>query len=128
VQESVGAMAGQAVECYRQGRGLLENAAYAVHPPRSILATVWLYRHQDEAGMKGSKKVMRALSSGGRGSPPGPSPAKIRKIAAYFRKGVTFNVDSLCKAINSCLDEIFRSESAAYLANSAYGQPNREML
>jgi len=54
--------------------------------------------------------------------------AMLRKTAAYFRKGVTFTVDSLCKAINSRLDEIFRSECAAYLANSGYGQPNREML
>ena len=52
----------------------------------------------------------------------------LRKIAAYFRKGVTFTVDSLCKAISSCLDEISRSECAAYLANSGYGQPNRETL
>jgi transposase len=54
--------------------------------------------------------------------------AMLRKVAAYFRKGVTFTVDSLCKAISSCLDEISRSECAAYLANSGYGQPNREML
>ena len=54
--------------------------------------------------------------------------AMLRKTAAYFRKGVTFTVDSLCKAINSRLDEIFRSECAAYLANSGYGQPIREML
>jgi transposase len=54
--------------------------------------------------------------------------AKLRKIAAYFRKGVTFTVDSLCKAISSYLDEISRSECASYLANSGYGRPNREML
>jgi len=54
--------------------------------------------------------------------------ATLRKIAAHFRKGVTFTVDSLCKAINSCLDEISRSECAAYLANSGYGQSNRETL
>jgi transposase len=54
--------------------------------------------------------------------------AMLRTLAAYFRKGVTFTVDSLCEAISSCLDEISRSECAAYLANSGYGQPNREML
>ena len=54
--------------------------------------------------------------------------AMLRTLAAYFRKGATFTVDSLCEAISSCLDEISRSECAAYLANSGYGQPNREML
>ena len=54
--------------------------------------------------------------------------AMLRTLAAYFRKGVTFTVDSLCEAISSCLDEISRSECAAYLANSGYGQPTREML
>ena len=54
--------------------------------------------------------------------------AVLRKLAAYFRKGITFTVDSLCEAISSCLDEISRSECAAYLANSGYGQPKREML
>jgi transposase len=54
--------------------------------------------------------------------------AMLRTLAAYFRKNVTFTVDSLCEAISSCLDEISRSECAAYLANSGYGQPNREML
>ena len=54
------AMAGQAVECYRQCRGMLENAAYAVHIRRDpSLVTVWLNRHQDEAGMNASKKAFQ---------------------------------------------------------------------
>jgi hypothetical protein len=57
------AMAGQAVECYRQCRGILENAAYAVHIHRSpSLATVWLNRHQDEAGMKASKNAFKHVA------------------------------------------------------------------
>jgi transposase len=52
----------------------------------------------------------------------------LRKIAAYTLKGIAFKVDGLCKAIVSCLDKIARSECAAYLANSGYGQPKREML
>lgn len=52
----------------------------------------------------------------------------LRKIAAYTLKGIAFSVDSLCKAIVSCLDQIARAECAAYLANSGYGQPKREML
>jgi hypothetical protein len=57
------AMAGQAVECYRQCRGMLENAAYAVHIRRDpSLATVWLNRHRDEAGMKASKKAFRYIA------------------------------------------------------------------
>ena len=52
----------------------------------------------------------------------------LRKIAAYTLKGSAFKVDGLCKAIVSCLDKIARSECAAYLANSGYGQPKREML
>ncbi|WP_315805618.1 MULTISPECIES: hypothetical protein [unclassified Bradyrhizobium] len=57
------AMAGQAVECYRQCRGMLENAAYAVHIRRDpSLATVWLNRHQDEAGMKASKKAFQHVA------------------------------------------------------------------
>jgi hypothetical protein len=56
------AMAGQAVECYRQCRGMLENAAYAVHIRRNpSLATVWLNRHQDEAGMKASKQAFQHI-------------------------------------------------------------------
>jgi hypothetical protein len=56
-------MAGQAVECYRQCRGMLENAAYAVHIHRDrSLAIVWLNRHQDEAGMKASKKAFQHIA------------------------------------------------------------------
>jgi transposase len=54
--------------------------------------------------------------------------AMLRKIAAYSLKGAAFTVESLCTAIASCLNEISRSECAAYLANSGYGQPYREML
>ena len=57
------AMAGQAVECYRQCRGMLENAAYAVHIRRDpSLVTVWLNRHQDEAGMNASKKAFQHVT------------------------------------------------------------------
>jgi len=54
--------------------------------------------------------------------------AMLRKIAAYFLKNSAFTIDSLCKAIASCLREISRSECAAFLANSGYGQSNRETL
>jgi transposase len=54
--------------------------------------------------------------------------AMLRKIAAYTLKESAFSFDSLCKAIATCLREISRSECAAFLANSGYGQPNREML
>jgi hypothetical protein len=58
-------MAGQAVECYRQCRGMLENAAYAVHIHHDpTLATVWLNRHQDEAGMKASKQAFQHIAEG----------------------------------------------------------------
>jgi hypothetical protein len=51
------AMAGQSPECYRQCRGMLENAGYAVHIRRNpSLVTVWLNRHQDEAGLKASRR------------------------------------------------------------------------
>jgi hypothetical protein len=54
------AMAGQVVESYRQCRGMMENAAYAVHIHRDpTLARVWLDRHVDEAGMKASKRAFR---------------------------------------------------------------------
>jgi hypothetical protein len=57
------AMAGQAVECYRQCRGMLENSGYAVHIHRDpSRATVWLNRHQDEAGMKASKKAFQHVA------------------------------------------------------------------
>jgi len=52
----------------------------------------------------------------------------LRKIAAYFLKQAAFTVDSLCEAIASSLPQISRSECAAYLANSGYGQPYRETL
>jgi hypothetical protein len=52
------AMAGQVVESYRQCRGMMENAAYAVHIHRNPdLAKVWLNRHVDEAAMKASKSA-----------------------------------------------------------------------
>jgi transposase len=54
--------------------------------------------------------------------------AMLRKIAAYSFKRSAFTIDSLCKAIASCLREISRSECASFLANSGYGQPNRETL
>jgi transposase len=54
--------------------------------------------------------------------------AMLRKIAAYSLKNSAFTIKSLCKAIASCLRQIPRSECAAFLANSGYGQPNRETL
>jgi transposase len=54
--------------------------------------------------------------------------AMLRKIAAYSLKNSAFTIDSLCKAIASCLREISRSECAAFLGNSGYGQSNREPL
>jgi hypothetical protein len=51
------AMAGQAAECYVQCRSVLEYASYAVHINRNPeLGTVWLNRHQGDAGLKASKK------------------------------------------------------------------------
>ena len=52
----------------------------------------------------------------------------LRKVAAYSLKQAAFTVDSLCETIASSLLQISRSECAAYLANSGYGQPNRETL
>ena len=52
----------------------------------------------------------------------------LRKIAAYSLKGVGFTFGTLCEAITSSLAEIQRSECAAYLINSGYGQPYRERL
>jgi len=49
--------------------------------------------------------------------------AMLRKIAAYSLKNSAFTIDSLCKAIASCPREISRSECAAFLVNSGYGQP-----
>ena len=54
--------------------------------------------------------------------------AILRKIAAYTLKNAAYTVKSLCKTIASCLDEISRSECAAYLANSGYRQPKRKTL
>ena len=54
--------------------------------------------------------------------------ATLRKIAAYTLKGAAYSIKSLCKTIASRLDEISRAEYAAYLANSAYGQPKRKTL
>jgi hypothetical protein len=52
------AMAAQVVESYRQCRGMMENAAYALHIHRNPdLAMVWLNRHVDEAAMKASKSA-----------------------------------------------------------------------
>lgn len=54
------AMAGQVVESFRQSRGMMENAAYAVHIYRnSHLEKVWLNRHVDEAGMRASKSAFK---------------------------------------------------------------------
>jgi hypothetical protein len=52
------AMAGQAADAYVQCRAVLEYAGYAVHVDRNpALARLWLDRHEDEAGMKASKKA-----------------------------------------------------------------------
>lgn len=56
------AMAGQVVESYRQCRGLMENAAYAVHIHRTpALAKVWLDRHVDDASFKASKAAFQRV-------------------------------------------------------------------
>jgi transposase len=52
----------------------------------------------------------------------------LRKFAAYSLKNAAFTIQNLYKVVASCLTEIPRSECAAFLANSGYGQPNREML
>lgn len=52
----------------------------------------------------------------------------LRKIAAHTLKGTAYTVESLSKAIVCCLDAIDRSECAAYLADSGYGQPKRKVL
>ena len=41
---------------------------------------------------------------------------------------MAFTVRSLCKAVASCLNQISRTECAAYLANSGYGPPKRKPL
>jgi hypothetical protein len=54
------AMAGQVVESYRQSRGMMENAAYAVHIHRNPgFGKVWLNRHVNDDGMKASKKAFQ---------------------------------------------------------------------
>src|SRR5262249_40892090 len=54
--------------------------------------------------------------------------ALLRKIASYTLKNSAFTVRSLCKTIASCLNQISKTECAAYLANSGYGQSNRQLL
>ena len=54
--------------------------------------------------------------------------ALLRKVAAYTLKNRAFTIKSLCKTVASCLDQISRTECAAYLANSGYGQPKRRLL
>ena len=54
--------------------------------------------------------------------------ALLRKVAAYTLKNRAFTIKSLCKTVASCLDQISRTECAAYLANSGYGQPKRPLL
>src|SRR5471032_3329055 len=40
--------------------------------------------------------------------------ALLRKVAAYTLKNAAFTVRSLCKAVASCLNQISRTECAAY--------------
>ena len=54
--------------------------------------------------------------------------AMLRKIAAYSLKNSAFTINTLCKAVASCLRKIPRSECAAFLANSGYSQSIRETL
>jgi transposase len=54
--------------------------------------------------------------------------AILRKVAAYALKGAAYSINSLCKTIAACLDEISRAECTAYLANAGYGQPKRKTL
>jgi transposase len=54
--------------------------------------------------------------------------ATLRKIAAYTLKNTAYTVRSLWKTIASCLDELSRTECAAYLANSGYGRSKRKTL
>jgi transposase len=53
--------------------------------------------------------------------------AVLRKPAASTLEGAAYSIESLCKTIAACLDEISRAECAAYLANAGY-QPKRKML
>ena len=57
------AMSGQAAECYVQCRSVLEYAAYAVHINRDPpLGKIWLNRHENEAGLKASRKVFQHVT------------------------------------------------------------------
>jgi transposase len=53
--------------------------------------------------------------------------AVLRKPAASTLEGAAYSIESLCKTIAACLDEISRAECAANLANAGY-QPKRKML
>jgi len=44
--------------------------------------------------------------------------AVLRKLAAYTLKGAAYSIESLCKTIAACLDEISRVKCAACLANA----------
>lgn len=46
--------------------------------------------------------------------------AVLRKIAAHTLKGAAYSIESLCKTIAVCLDEISRAECGAYFAHSGY--------
>lgn len=50
------------------------------------------------------------------------------KLKAILRKTAARTVTTLWKAIAACLKTISKSECAAYLANSGYGQPKRTTL
>jgi hypothetical protein len=52
--------------------------------------------------------------------------AVLRKLAAYTLKGAAYSIESLCKTIAACLDEISRVKCAACLANAGFGQPKRK--
>ena len=52
--------------------------------------------------------------------------AKLKSMLSL--KQAAYTVDSLCAAIASSLTKISRSECAAYLTNSGYGQSYRETL
>src|SRR4051812_20935161 len=52
------AMSGHGAETYVQCRSVLEYAAYAVHINRNPqLGKVWLDRHEDEVGLKASRRA-----------------------------------------------------------------------
>jgi len=54
--------------------------------------------------------------------------ALLRKLAAYTIRNGKFTLKGLYKAITRCLEQITSAECAAFVANSGYGQPNRETL